>query len=274
MSESRQQGVLLEERQALTEYLDSLLQAIPQEPHPPEPVPQVVLEAPVVTPEREVVQPVVAPTPPVIETQEIARSEEAAQVQAVPEGGPPEWGRSTFQCLGMRVAGLTLAVPLIKLNGIIEMPEEITPMPGHKPWFLGLVQHLDRKVKVVDIARIVLPEGSKNGPTSPRHVVLMDDSRWGIACEGITEVMTLETDAVRWRSSRGKRPWLAGTVIEHMCAILDVDVLARDLSTGAWGASDPAPVKPALRGKRSNGAAIDHAGGGSPKHPLPNNHKT
>ncbi|HSP00732.1 MAG TPA: chemotaxis protein CheW, partial [Thioalkalivibrio sp.] len=142
------------------------------------------------------------------------------------------------------------AVPLVKLNGIIEMPDEITPMPGHKPWFMGLVQHLDRKVKVVDIARIVLPEGSPQAATQPRHVVLMDDSRWGIACEGITEVMTLDTDAVRWRSSRGKRPWLAGTVIEHMCAILDVDVLARDLSTGAWGTSDPVLAKPALRGKR------------------------
>ncbi|ACL72431.1 CheW protein [Thioalkalivibrio sulfidiphilus HL-EbGr7] len=231
--------VLLDEREALIRYLDSLLQEIPEAPQEAEP--QTRTEMPVSQPAA------VAPVreaPPVAEV----RTEVPAPVQAPvvepapaqvpsPEAGPPEWGRERFQCLGLRLAGLTLAVPLVKLNGIIEMPEEITPMPGHQPWFLGLVKHLDRQVKVVDIARIVLPEGREYAPIEARHVVLMDDSRWGIACEGITEVMTLEPDAVRWRSSRGKRPWLAGTVIEQMCAILDVDILARDLATGQWSVS-------------------------------------
>ncbi|WP_081617261.1 chemotaxis protein CheW [Thioalkalivibrio sulfidiphilus] len=235
--------VLLEEREALTRYLDSLLQEIPEAPQESES--QARTEMPVPAPVKA------PPTPPVAEV----RTEVPAPVQAPvvepsqaqspsPEVGPPEWGRERFQCLGLRLAGLTLAVPLVKLNGIIEMPDEITPMPGHQPWFLGLVRHLDRQVKVVDIARIVLPEGREYAPIEARHVVLMDDSQWGIACEGITEVMTLESDAVRWRSSRGKRPWLAGTVIEQMCAILDVDILARDLATGQWSVSTaPAPAR-------------------------------
>ncbi len=32
---------------------------------------------------------------------------------------------------------------------------------------------------------------------------------------------------------RGQRPWLAGTVIEHMCALLDVSELAELIASGA-----------------------------------------
>ncbi|MFN3358889.1 MAG: chemotaxis protein CheW, partial [Pseudomonas sp.] len=31
----------------------------------------------------------------------------------------------------------------------------------------------------------------------------------------------------------GQRPWLAGTVIEHMCALLDVAELAELIASGA-----------------------------------------
>jgi purine-binding chemotaxis protein CheW len=244
MKQQRDPSILLEEREALTQYLDSLLQEILEAPA--ETTRPTVAEAPVVRVQPSAPVAVEAvPAPPEVDVSREAPAPVAARVAeqpvpeivSAPEGGPPDWGRERFQCLGLRLAGLTLAVPLVKLNGIIEMPEEITPMPGHQPWFLGLVKHLNQQVKVVDIARIVLPEGRDYAPIQARHVVLMDDSRWGIACEGITEVMTLETDAVRWRSSRGKRPWLAGTVIEQMCAILDVDILARDLATGQWNVS-------------------------------------
>jgi len=35
----------------------------------------------------------------------------------------------------------------------------------------------------------------------------------------------ISPDQVKWRSTQGKRPWLAGTVIEHMCALIHVDSL-------------------------------------------------
>ncbi|OOG26211.1 hypothetical protein B1C78_05250 [Thioalkalivibrio denitrificans] len=225
MSEHRNTGVLLDERRALTEYLDSLLQEIPTAPEPAVVAPQPRIQIP--APVRE----------PVVEAGEAVRTQPAS---AVGEPVRPDWAEGTFQCLTFSVAGLTLAVPLVKLNGVIEVPEEITPMPGHQPWFLGLIRHLERQVKVVDIGRIVLPQGREYSPVEPAHVILIDDSRWGIACEGETQMLTLPEHGVRWRTSRGKRPWLAGTVIEHMCAILDVDALASELATGQWSAADAA----------------------------------
>ena len=218
MSEHRNTGVLLDERRALNEYLDSLLQEIPTAPEPAVVSPQPRIEVPApaaVAGEPARTQPAVAPEEPV----------------------RPDWAEGRFQCLTFSVAGLTLAVPLVKLNGVIEVPEDITPMPGHRPWFLGLIRHLERQVKVVDIGRIVLPQGREYSPVEPGHVILIDESRWGIACEGETQMLTLSEHGVRWRTSRGKRPWLAGTVIEHMCAILDVDALASELATGQWSAA-------------------------------------
>ena len=31
-------------------------------------------------------------------------------------------------------------------------------------------------------------------------------------------LQVLRPEQVRWRSARSKRPWLAGTVVKHMCA--------------------------------------------------------
>ena len=65
-----------------------------------------------------------------------------------------------------------------------------------------------------------------------KHIVLIDDYRWGLACDKIGEVITLNPDAVKWRTSKTTRGWLAGTVIEHMCALLNSEGFAKLLETG------------------------------------------
>ena len=55
---------------------------------------------------------------------------------------------------------------------------------------------------------------------------------WGLACDSVGEVIDLSMEQVKWRSSRSKRRWLAGTVLEHMCAIIDPPAFAEMLKTG------------------------------------------
>jgi purine-binding chemotaxis protein CheW len=73
-----------------------------------------------------------------------------------------------------------------------------------------------------------VPPGARD---NYRFIIRLDDSEWGLACDEVAESFTLQPDQVRWRSSRSKRPWLAGTVISEMCALIDVrtmaDLLAR-----------------------------------------------
>lgn len=212
-------SVVLEEQQALVAYLDGLLREVAVEPLPPAAETRPPPEAP------EMAAPIAAPAPEIQE-----RSAPVSQEAII-----PEWGEMPFHCLLFRVGGLKLAVPLVKLNGVIPWPGHVSPMPGHRPWNLGVLQHLDRSVKIVDTARILMPEDRLPAPPAvPGQIVFIDGYRWGLACDGVDEVVTLDPGAVRWRTARTRRPWLAGTVIQHMCAILDPDALSATLSSGDW----------------------------------------
>lgn len=148
----------------------------------------------------------------------------------------PVWASHRFQCLSFMVAGVTLATPLEKLHGIIEWQGEITALPGYVPWFMGLQPNRGQNVRVIDTAQIIMPDGRRPDarPALERvqYVVLIDDGRWGLAVDAIGEVLALEPDDIRWRGERSKRPWLAGTAVEQMCAVLDIDSLSEQLTQG------------------------------------------
>jgi purine-binding chemotaxis protein CheW len=64
---------------------------------------------------------------------------------------------------------------------------------------------------------------------------MVGEGEWGLTCEDVSSVITIDPARVRWRTSRTQRPWLAGTVIEHLCALLDAERLSEILSAGAPG---------------------------------------
>ena len=148
----------------------------------------------------------------------------------------PDWAQNRFQCLSFQVAGVTLAAPLEKLNGIVELTEEITELPGYAPWVIGLLPNRGQNVQVVDVAKIIMPNENDLvvKPTIERmkFIILLDGGKFGLAADSISQVLSLEADDVRWRSTQSKRPWLAGTVIEKMCALLEMDQLCTQLRAG------------------------------------------
>jgi purine-binding chemotaxis protein CheW len=58
------------------------------------------------------------------------------------------------------------------------------------------------------------------------HILLVDDFNWGLACDEIGDVIWLSADDVKWRQNKRQRPWLAGTAIQQMCALIDTEVFA------------------------------------------------
>lgn len=167
---------------------------------------------------------------PAVEAESVAQAETRKQVQI------PGWAEQEFQCLLFHVVGITLAVPLVKLNGVIPWKEDLTPMPGHSAGFLGILRHLEKNVQVMDTAEVILPDSQRQqiSPASERvqKILLMDEGKWGLACDDIGEVITLHHTDVRWRTAEGRRAWLAGTVSERLCALLDTDELAKNLAEG------------------------------------------
>lgn len=174
----------------------------------------------------------------VAETQEIVEVAESVATETQSEkveelqaqewiNGRPVWAQETFECLLFKVAGLTLAVPLTELGTVLTFDEELTPLFGQPDWFLGLLPSKTAgTVRVMDTAKKVMPEKyTEEARENLKFVILMKNSDWGLACHEVAEAITLTPDEVRWRTGRSQRPWLAGTVINHMCAIMDVAAL-------------------------------------------------
>ena len=149
--------------------------------------------------------------------------------------GRPAWAAEPFECLLFDVAGLTLAVPLVCLGSIYTLAgQELTPLFGQPDWFLGILPCQAGNLKVLDTARWVMPDRYREDfRQGLQYVISVQGYEWGLAVHQVSRSLRLDPDEIKWRSQRGQRPWLAGTVIEHMCALLDVAELAELIASGA-----------------------------------------
>lgn len=277
MSEAHKKTAGSLQEQAIHDYLESLLMEVGDEleqaplnpqssvPVPAEPLPlqefaqpspsvigleNLVEQIPEEWPEESREEPAPTPAEPVTEVQaepvtEVDQAQSVVTEVAVDEPQPqaqqspvPEWAEQRFQCLLFKVSGLSLAVPLVKLNSVIAWDENITETPNRTDWYLGLIQHLQKQVKVIDTALLVLPENRRDAldlASADRlgHILLVDDYKWGLACDSIGDVVWLTKDEVKWRQNKQTRPWLAGTSLQHLCAIMDTEVFANMLNNQA-----------------------------------------
>jgi len=225
---------LIDEPRAPLSTLAPLLQThlltVPEpepEPEPaPEPAPQVAEPQVLIPPLVEVHLPP-NNTPPPVETD-----------------GRPAWAADAFECLLFDVAGLTLAVPLVCLGSIYSLAgQELTPLFGQPEWFLGILPSQAGNLKVLDTARWVMPDRYRDDfKQGLQYVISVQGYEWGLAVHQVSRSLRLDPNEIKWRSHRGQRPWLAGTVIEHMCALLDVAALAELIASG--GAKHMSGIKP------------------------------
>ncbi|WP_339462888.1 CheW domain-containing protein [Pseudomonas sp. EA_105y_Pfl2_R69] len=150
-------------------------------------------------------------------------------------GGRPEWAQEPFECLLFDVAGLTLAVPLVCLGSIYPLAgQELTPLFGQPDWFLGILPCQAGNLKVLDTARWVMPDRYRDDfRDGLQYVISVQGYEWGLAVHQVSRSIRLDPSEVKWRTQRTQRPWLAGTVIEHMCALLDIASLAELIASGA-----------------------------------------
>lgn len=256
----------------LQSYLDDLLQEalLETEPKPeleepvelpktafavpveitPEPVPAPLMpEPPLVS---AVQSPLVVPAPPVvlpsiieaapriepriIEEKEPQNADQQPPLPPQPQVGQvPAWGEAPFECLLFTVAGLTLAVPLVSLGSIHLLNEdELTPLFGQPDWFLGILSCPSGNLKVLETARWLIPERYRDEfRTDLKYAISIQGYDWGLAVHQVSRSIRIHPDEVKWRTQRSQRPWLAGTVIEHMCALLDITALAELIASGA-----------------------------------------
>ncbi|MBR9727350.1 chemotaxis protein CheW [Shewanella intestini] len=166
----------------------------------------------------------------------------ATQADVKTSGSPPanvvynlkEVLDDEFQVLFFNIAGLTLAVPLVSLGGIVKV-ERINNIIGRPKWFLGVQPHREGQVNVVDSCAWVMPEkytSELQAEVDYQYIVMLEDSDWGLACESLVNSVKIDKSHVNWREKPGKRPWLAGVVKEQMCGIIHVQALIQMLEAG------------------------------------------
>ncbi len=236
MTVEKDKTVLVDEKLALSLFLDSLLR---------EPVEALVVESELQTKvetETEIEIPIAAPVTetelvtPVVE--DVALASSSRSVLEKEETETDSGGSDEFQVMLFKVAGLTLAVPLEGLSGVVEWNDDLAEMPGHAEFYLGILNHLGQRIPVVETASLVFPPDKLKSlaVAEPRdritRIVLIDEGRWGLAVDSVEEVVTLQHDEVRWRSECTRRKWLLGTVVEHMCALIDPAAFAEKLISG------------------------------------------
>ena len=64
---------------------------------------------------------------------------------------------------------------------------------------------------------------------SYRHVLTFHHYDWALAIDVSGGEIQLSSKQIRWRSKHTRREWLAGTVLNKMCALIDIDVLDRQM---------------------------------------------
>ncbi len=200
-----------------------------------------------IQPPKVVAKPVVAATPaqtkPVVPVEaKVVPAQHTPVVQKIvtpPQPAAPavekSYRQGKFQALFFEVAGLKVALPLKELGGIHQMGT-LNTLPGKPDWYKGVMLYRDQKINVVNTAMWVMPEKYDQllaEKLNYQYVIMLGKSSWGLACETLVNTVSLEQDDVKWRSSEGKRPWLAGLIKQHMCALLDVDALIALLAKGA-----------------------------------------
>lgn len=137
-----------------------------------------------------------------------------------PPAAPADPGR----CAVVRVGDLRLALPLTELYGIRRQADRLPCLPGLPAWVLGVSGAAGDRVLVVDAA-MLMARGGVPREYPDLHLVTIAAGRWALACNGVETTIPIAAGEVRWRERREEDPWFAGVVAGELCTLIDVQAM-------------------------------------------------
>jgi purine-binding chemotaxis protein CheW len=224
---------LLQQELALNVYLSALLEEIPdavlddvepavaleQDLKQPPIDTHVAIEPTALMPLPRV--PTLAPEHPVVQATEVQPIRFLSRM--------PDWSRTEFQALFFKVDQLIVATPLIALSRTVKFNRRPTRIPDQPSWFLGLLEDQHKKVGLLDSGQLLfgkLKGAQRDLQEQPfSNLLISADGNWGFACDDILSIGTLSPEKIRWRTLRKNRPWLIGTAIDELTAVIDINQL-------------------------------------------------
>ena len=144
----------------------------------------------------------------------------------------PAWAQQPFECLLVKLAGMNVMLPAMTVSYIEKINKKITRLPLDAEAFYGVATIRDKSVAVIDLLSLVAESASSDSQENMKvgdhyidHVIVMENGNFALACDDVSQMMTLDTEAVRWNMSMFNNPMFSGIVTDHLCPILNIDNL-------------------------------------------------
>ncbi len=157
----------------------------------------------------------VEPAPVITEDSESDTQAQQAETTAV---------ASIHKLLLCQISGMKLAFDVSALSNIVHWPASgLNQLPGRKGWQLGLYRDREQHIEVVDIRHLL--QTTQHDTDQPGYILLINERRTGIACDGISQIITIDADQVNWRRDTTQRRWFRGVIADSMHSIIDLPAL-------------------------------------------------
>ncbi|MCP3687504.1 MAG: chemotaxis protein CheW [Gammaproteobacteria bacterium] len=134
-----------------------------------------------------------------------------------------------LQCLMFKVADNLLSVPLIEIRGVVNWQDKLTRIPQEPDWILGILQYREQNIRVVDCASIL--QIRNGGDASSGHILILGDDEWGLTCDQVDKVVTLEYDDIQWNQS-SSNSLIYGAIRESLASLINPQGIVQTLWAG------------------------------------------
>ena len=141
----------------------------------------------------------------------------------------PDWAANRFKAVVVVVNNVKLAFPIELIKEQISFDGELKQVKGQLDWVLGLKMDGANFIAVVDTGNLLLNQAIRDVKIKPYHtILLLKKSRWGIACDSISDEVLLDSAAIKWREKASDKQWLRGFESNQQLAIIDPEKMFID----------------------------------------------
>jgi purine-binding chemotaxis protein CheW len=149
----------------------------------------------------------------------------------------PVWGETPFKCLLIKIVGMNFMIPAMSVSYVERVDKKITRIPIKVDSFRGVILLREKSLAVIDLFNLIAEDMVVDNAKSPQitsnyldHVLVMGKGGYALACDHVSEMITLNTEDVRWHGASFITPLYAGVVKEYLCPLINVDSLFRHVS--------------------------------------------
>lgn len=136
--------------------------------------------------------------------------------------GRPEWAINSFKVVVFVINNMKFAIPKFATNGQQTFSNELKTVANQPAWVMGLLVESDSFIAAVDTRHLLLNMPPKDiNSVTYTELVLLANSRWGLAVDGLSEELVIQSNNVNWRKDAVKRTWLCGTDVKQQLTIIE-----------------------------------------------------